>query len=104
MSASSIILGILTIAAYALSLLGFLGKGIIIDDHYVFSTREKRKDMDKEAYYLQSGILFLCLGTMFLVYLLRLITGIRYFTYIALFFTFVAMVYAIISHYRIKKQ
>ena len=103
MSASTIILGILTITAYTLSLLGFLGKGIIIDDNYVFSSKEKRQRMNKTAYQLQSAMVFLGIGTMFLLYLLRLLTDIVLLYYVAIIIGSITMVYAIISHYIIKK-
>lgn len=94
----------LMIISYIFALLGFLGIGIIIDDNYVFASKEKRKAMDKKVYHLQSAIIFLCLGTMFLLYLLRLITGIVYFKYAALIVCMTAMIYAILSHYAIKKN
>lgn len=94
----------LMIISYIFALLGFLGIGIIIDDNYVFASKEKRKAMNKKSYYLQSGIIFLCLGTMFLLYLLRLVTGIVYFKYAALIVCMTAMIYAILSHYAIKKN
>ena len=103
MSSSSIILGILTITAYTLSLLGFLGKGMIIDDHYVFSSKEKRQDMNKSAYQLQSAIVFLGVGTMFLLYFFRLLSDIASLYYIAIAIGLATMVYAIISHYVIRK-
>lgn len=103
MSVSSMILGILTIAAYTLSLFGFLGKGIIIDDNYVFSSKEKRQGMNKTAYQLQSALVFFGIGTMFLLYFLRLLTDIACLHYIAIIIGLATFVYAIISHYAIKK-
>lgn len=98
------LLSILMVVSYIFALLGFLGIGIIIDDNYVFASKEKRKAMNKKAYYLQSGIIFLCLGTMFLLYMLRLATGIVYFKYAAYMVCFAAMIYAIVSHYAIKRR
>ena len=98
------LLTILMIISYIFALLGFLGTGIIIDDNYVFASKEKRKAMDKKAYHLQSAIIFLCLGTMFLLYMLRLATGIVYFKYAAYMVCLAAMLYAIVSHYAIKRR
>ena len=43
------LLRILMIVSYIFALLGFLGIGIIIDDNYVFASKEKRKAMNKKA-------------------------------------------------------
>lgn len=98
------LLMMLMAVSYIFALLGLLGIGIIIDDNYVFASKEKRENMDKKAYYLQSAIIFLCLGTMFLLYIIRLLTGIVYFTYAAFMVCFAALIYAIVSHYAIKKK
>ena len=104
MSVNSIILLILTIAAYILSLLGFLGVGIIIDDNYVFASKEKRRSMNKKAYQQQSAMSFLGIGTMFLLHLLRRITGVAWLYYIAILVGLVTIVYAIATHYIMKKK
>ena len=104
MSVSLIILGILMVVSYILSLLGFVRKGIIIDDNYVFSSKEKRQNMNKNAYYLQSAIIFLCIGSMFLLHILRRVTDVVYLTYLAFIVGFATAVYAIASHYAIKKN
>lgn len=95
---------VLAVASYVLALLGFLGIGVILDDHYVFASKEKRAQMDRKAYQLQSAIIFLCLGTMFLLNLIRLLTGIRFFTYAAYGVCAGAVVYTIVSHYVIKRR
>ena len=104
MGIAFVILLALMILCFVLALLGFLEIGVIIDDHYVFASKEKRKKMDKKPYYRQSGILFFCLGLLFLMYLLRLLTGIGYFAYIAVGVWSVALVYVIISHYAIRRN
>lgn len=101
---SVFLLGILMVVSYVLSLLGFLEIGIIIDDHYVFASREKRKTMNKKPYYRQSAIVFLCLGTMFLLYILRILSGVVYFAYLSFAICGIAMIYAIASHYTIRRK
>lgn len=96
--------GTLMAASYILSLLGFWGTGIIIDDHYVFASKEAEKKMDKRAYHLQSAIIFLCLGTMFLSHILRILSGFVVFSSIACAIGFTALIYAIVSHYAIRKK
>ena len=98
------IFSILMLASFILSLLDFIKKGIILDDNYVFASKEARERMDKKAYYLQSAIVFLLLGVMFLFHTLRLLLDIVWFTYAAFVIAFVAIVYVIVSHYAIKKK
>ena len=104
MTGAVVLLLVLMVGSYLLSLLGFLGIGIIIDDHYVFASREAKKHMDKKPYYRQSGIVFACLGTMFLLCLLGAVTGMRILVFVSYGVAFGAMVYAVVSHYRIRKN
>ena len=104
MKTALILLLVLMVASFILSLLGFLEIGIIVDDHYVFASKEKRKYMNRKAHQRQSAILFMSLGITYLLYIFRLITGILWFKYAALAVCFAAMVYAIVSHYKIRKK
>ena len=99
-----VIFAVLILISLVLSLLGFLGVGIIVDDHYLFAPKEKRREMDKKPYYRQSGILFLFLALVHTMYLVKLLTGIVAFMYAALVICAVAILYEIVSHYGIRKK
>ena len=55
------LIGLVFVAVMSLiiSLLGFMGKDIILDDAYIKASEDEREKMDKKAYRLQGAIIFL---------------------------------------------
>lgn len=99
-----IILVFLTIGSLVFSILGFIGKDIILDDAYIKVSKEEREKMDKKAYRLQGAIIFLFLFAITLCNLLRAVLHLAWFTYVAFAIGAIGIIYAIISHYKIKKN
>lgn len=99
-----IILVFLTIGSLVFSILGFIGKDIILDDAYIKASKEEREKMDKKAYRLQGAIIFLFLFAITLCNLLRAVLHLAWFTYVAFAIGAIGIIYAIISHYKIKKN
>jgi len=93
-----------TVIAFVCSLLGFFGKDIILDNAYIKASEEDRKKMNKKAYRLQGATIFLSISLMTLCSLLRMVTHVVLFTYFAYIIAVIGIVYAIISHYSLKKQ
>ena len=52
-------------ACCVLSVLQFRGKGPVLNNAYLFASKQKRARMDKRPYYRQSGILFALLSGLF---------------------------------------
>ena len=100
------LIGLILMAVVSLifSLLAFMGKDIILDDAYIRASKEEREKMDKSAYRLQGAIIFLFLFVITLCNILRAVLHLAWFTYIAIATGVIAIVYAIISHYAIKKN
>ena len=94
----------LAVISLIFSILGFAGKDIILDDAYIKSSKEEREDMDKNAYRLQGAIIFLFIFVATLCNLLRALTHTPIFTYIAFGICAIGIIYAIVSHYSIKKK
>lgn len=94
----------LAVISLVFSILGFSGKNIILDDAYIKASKEEREVMNKNAYRLQGAIIFLLIFTATLCNLLRALTHIPLFTYIAFGIGAIGMIYAIVSHYSIKKK
>ncbi len=97
-------LSFFTIVSLIFSILCFSGKDIILDDAYLKASEEERKSMDKDAYRLQSAIVFLFIFAVSLLNLLRSVLHFKIFTYIASVLGVIGIIYAIISHYSIKKK
>ena len=63
----AIILGAIALGCYIIGCLQFLGKGFLLNNAFIYASEEEREKMDKKPYYLQSGIVFCVLGTVFLL-------------------------------------
>jgi len=94
----------LAVISLIFSILGFAGKNIILDDAYIKASKEERENMDKNAYRLQGAIIFLFIFAATLCNLLRALTHTPLFTYIAFGIGAIGIIYAIVSHYSIKKK
>lgn len=93
-----------TVISLVFSILGFTGNNVILDDAYIKASKEEREKMDKKAYRLQGAIVFLALFAMNFFHLIRIYTHIEFFTYISFAIGAIVIIYAIISHYAIKKK
>lgn len=58
----TIILGILSVILFTISLLHMYEKGFLMNNAYIYASKEEREKMDKRPYYRQSGIVFMFLG------------------------------------------
>lgn len=100
------LLGLIVIAVVSLSfsVLGFMGKDMILDDAYRKASKEEREKMDKKAYRLQGSIIFLFLFAITLCNILRVVLHIAAFTYAAIVIAVIGIAYVIISHDKLKKK
>ena len=94
----------LTVVSLIFSVLAFQGKDIILDDTYIKASKEERNTMNKKAYRIQGAIVFLFIAVISACNALRAITHIPLFTYLAVAFAIIGIVYGIVSHYKIKKK
>ncbi len=49
------------------SIRSFLGRGFLLNNAYLYASKEERKTMDKNPYYKQSAIVFCILSATFMV-------------------------------------
>ena len=90
--------------SFGYSIMGFCGKDIILDPSYTKASDEEKASMDIKSYRTQGSIIFLFLGSIALSNLLRVLLKRVYFTYIGQGLLIVGIIYAIISHYNLKKK
>ncbi len=90
------------IGCFVFSLLGFLGKNVIVDDFYIKASKEKQAKMNKTAYRIQGSIVFLLFALSMLCNLLRALTTLPLFTYLAVIIAASDMVYLTVSHFTLK--
>ena len=95
---------ILAAVGYIFSLQAFLGKDSILSNIYVQASEEEKAQMDKKDFSLQSGIIFLCLGTVTLLRALSIILQLPWLSYVTIVIFVAGATYAILSERALKKK
>ena len=100
----TIILGILSVILFTISLLHMYEKGFLINNAYIYASKEEREKMNKKPYYRQSGIVFMFLGIISLLNAFNAeLKTIGLFIAI-LVIVVITIVYAIVSTRSIEKE
>ena len=66
-SLSGLIGGLLTAACMVLGIRQLLEKGYLLNNAWIYASKEEREKMNKRPYYRQSGICFLMIGAYILL-------------------------------------
>ena len=99
-----IILGILSIILLSISLMQMYEKGYLINNAYIYASKEEREKMNKKPYYRQSGIVFMFLGIISLLNAFNIeLKSVGLFVAIIIIII-ITIVYAIVSTKNIKKK
>lgn len=100
----TIIFGILSVILFTISLLHMYEKGFLINNAYIYASKEEREKMNKKPYYRQSGIVFMFLGIISLLNAFNAeLKTIGLFIAI-LVIVAITIVYAIVSTKKIEKN
>ena len=100
----AIILGIIAITCFVVSYLHFNEKGFLFNNAYIYASKQERETMDKRPHYRQSGIVFIMIGSIFLINAVEMIIETGWLFYIAISVAIIAVVYAIISSFVIQRR
>ncbi len=87
-----------------LSIRSFKQKGFLLNNAYLFATKEERKSITWKPYYIQSGVAFLGVAVVFVLIALTAIYEIGIFSKIAIVVAVAMVVYAIVSAVVIEKN
>lgn len=100
----TIIFGILSVILFTISLLHMYEKGFLMNNAYIYASKEEREKMNKKPYYRQSGIVFMFLGIISLLNAFNAeLKTIGLFIAI-LVIVVITIVYAIVSARSIEKE
>ena len=100
----TIIFGILSVILFTISLLHMYEKGFLMNNAYIYASKEEREKMNKKPYYRQSGIVFMFLGIISLLNAFNAeLKTIGLFIAI-LVIVVITIVYAIVSTRSIEKE
>ncbi len=87
-----------------LAIRSFLERGFLLNNAYLYASKEEREKMDRKPYYRQSAIVFCFLSAVFLVIGLSLTLQNDTFMLLEIPLAAGAMIYAVASTVRINKQ
>lgn len=99
-----IILGALFLLCIVLGLMQLKEKGPLLNNAYLYSTKEQREQMDKKPYYRQSGIVFLMIAPIFAMSALDVFLQTDWILKVILFNAVIALIYSIRSSLRIANN
>ena len=86
------------------SIRSFLERGFLLNNEYLFASKEERKTMNKKPYYKQSAIVFCILSAVFLVTGLSLLLQNDKFFLLEIPLIVGVIIYAIVSTVQINKR
>ena len=98
------VLYLIAILAFVLSIRSFFKKGFLLNNAYLYASKQEREEMDKKPYYRQSAVVFLLIGCIFALNGCAVLLHIRWISYIAIAVVIGTIVYAIVSSVVIKTQ
>ena len=96
------VLFLISALAFLLSIRSFQEKGFLLNNAYLYASRQERETMDKKPHYRQSAIVFLLLGCIFLLNGLQVLLNAPWIFYAVLVLVIVTLGYAIVSGVRLK--
>ena len=96
------VLFLISALAFLLSIRSFQEKGFLLNNAYLYASRQERETMDKKPHYRQSAIVFLLLGCIFLLNGLQVLLKAPWIFYAVLVLMIITLGYAIVSSIRLK--
>ena len=94
----------IALLAFVLSIRSFCGKGFLLNNAYLYASKQQRESMDKTPYYRQSGVVFLLIGVIFVLNGLSVLWEIAWLSYVAMAGVILTLVYAVTSSAAIEKK
>lgn len=87
-----------------ISLCQFMEKGILLNNAFIFASKEERKNLDRKKYYRQSAIVFYMLSTVFLVTGISIVFQNKKILLIKIPLLIATLIYAVISSIKIERD
>ena len=104
MIVGAIVLFVISVFAFFVSIRSFMEKGFLINNAFIYASKQERDAMDKMPHYRQSGVIFLLIGLIFLLNGLNLLFETEWIIYAVAAIMIFAVVYAVVSSVRIEKN
>lgn len=98
------ILFAISIFLFFMSVRSFMEKGFLFNNAYIYASKEEREKMNKKPHYHQSAIVFLLIGSIFLLNAISVLLKVNWIFYIVAAVVIVTLIYAIVSSITIEKN
>lgn len=93
----AVILGIAAAGAFLAAAFSFKEKGVLLNNAWLYASKEERERMDKTPYYRQTGVVFLLIGLMLVLSCLEVTLHEDRLFYGVILTAAAALVYGIVS-------
>jgi len=90
--------------AFVVSIRSFMEKGFLFNNAYIYASKQKREKMNKKPHYRQSAIVFLSIGSIFLLNALAVLIDANWILYVVTAIVIITVIYAIMSSIMIEKN
>ena len=87
-----------------LSVRSFLQRGFVLNNAYIYASKEERRTMDKKPYYRQTAIVFCLLSVVFIILGLSVVLQNYDIEWLQIPVVAGVIIYAIVSSVRISKK
>ncbi len=101
---SLVTLFLISMGAFVMSYFQFKEKGFLLNNAYIYATKETRKTMNKKPHYRQSAIVFFQLGIIFLLMAIEMLLDTGWILGIVIGLMILLIIYAIASSIKILKK
>lgn len=99
-----VILFLIALGAFVAGYLQFKEKGILLNNAYLYASKEERATMNKKPHYRQSAIVFASIGLIFLLNAVELIVRSGWLFIVELGLMIFIIIYAIVSSVMIARK
>lgn len=98
------ILFLISALAFISSIRSFKEKGFLFNNAYIYASEQERDAMNKKPFYRQSAIVFLLIGTVFLLNGIAVLFNTKWIFFIVIAIIVATLIYAIASSIAIEKR
>lgn len=99
-----IVLLLVSAGMFVISFFSYQEKGYLLNNAYLFASKEERLTMNKKPHYRQTAIVFCLLGIIFLLNAINAVLKQSWLFTIMIFLVVVTAIYAIVSSVKIESK
>ncbi|MCD4714813.1 MAG: DUF3784 domain-containing protein [Clostridiales bacterium] len=99
-----VVLVLISLIFFVLGYFQFKEKGVLLNNAYIYASKEERKQMNKRPHYRQSAVVFVMIGIMFLFNAIEMFFKSGWLYYFSIGLIILLIIYAIVSSIMINRK